>query len=98
MTSAEEYLKWVKENHPGYFKHMERKAKEIEETKRKREADAQRHLKRMEEIENGPPIPYPIISCTIPSPPVQEVTSLKVYPSFPIIKTSIISPPIQKSH
>ncbi len=53
-------------------------------------------MKRMEEIENGPPIPHPIISCTIPLPQIEEVSSLQVFPSFPIIETPIASPPIQK--
>ncbi len=57
----------------------------MERLKREREADHQEHLKRMEEIDNGPPIPYPITSCTIPSPPIQEVTSLHIFPSFPIV-------------
>ncbi len=70
-----------------------------------READ---HKKKMEQMDreineilaracgSGPPIPYPITSCTIPSPPVQQISSLQVYPSSPIVKTPIASPPIQK--
>ncbi len=36
---------------------------ELEELKKKCEAE---HLKRIDEIRNGPPIPYPIIPCMIP--------------------------------
>ncbi len=68
----------------------------MERSRRKSEARYQEHLKEMDEIQNGPPIPYPITSCTIPSPPVQEVTSLRVFPSFLIIECTIASLPIQK--
>ncbi len=52
--------------------------KHLKEMDRKREADHQEHLKRIDELKNGPPIPHPIIPCPIPSPPIQEVSSLQV--------------------
>ncbi len=52
--------------------------------------------RRIDEIKHGPPIPHPITSCSIPSPQIQEVSPLQVYPSFPIIECSILSPPVQQ--
>ncbi len=85
-------------DHQEHLKYMERREADHQEHKEKMErmdkeseARRQKHLKEMDEIRNGPPIPYPIVKCPIPSPPVKQVSTLQVYPSFPIIDTSIAS-------
>ncbi len=90
MVSFEELMNRMKEwneeknrkseaNHQEHLKNMER-------MNRKHEAEHHEHLEYMErmdreidEMRNGPPIPHPIVSCSIPSPPVQEISSLQVY-------------------
>ncbi len=86
MMSPEEFTKWFMKNEADHKEYMEWK-------KREREADHQKHLqemelekkceaehlKRMDEIKYRPAIPHPIISCSIPSPLVQEVSSLQVH-------------------
>ncbi len=63
---------------------------------RESKADHQRRLKRMDEIWYGPAIPHPIISCPIPSPPVQQVITLEAKAPYKITEVSIASPPIQQ--
>ncbi len=107
MSVVEEYAQWMKEEIERSERRMKENLKQIEELDRKREernrrreADHKDYMERMareiDEIKYGPPVSYPIITCSIPSVPVQEVSTLQVFPSFPIIETTIASAPIQK--
>ncbi len=99
--SFEQLKNSMKEKYPEFMKQMDRMDRESEERNRKRDADHkeymersrrrsearhQEHLKEMDEIENGPPIPYPIVSCSIPLPPIQEVVTLKPFPARKMMK------------
>ncbi len=63
----------MKEEMDRERKAADQKHKEnMERIDRRMEANHQKHLKEMDEIENGPPIPHPIIPCSIPSPSVDQ--------------------------
>ncbi len=69
--SFEEFMKWMEEwnrkREADHLEYMERsEAKHQEHLKRMEQAD-----RRIDEIKHGLPISYPIVTCTIPSPPVQ---------------------------
>ncbi len=66
------------------------------EKRRERADHHQEFLKTVDEWWYGPHVSYPIITHSIPSILVQEVSKLQVFPSFPIINTSVASSPVQK--
>ncbi len=88
-----EFSEWERRFHAGYEEADRKYHAEKEELDKKREANHKEYIERLaresDKIKYGPPVSFPIVPCSIPSPPVQEVSTLQVFPSFPIIETSV---------